>query len=82
MQIKTSSLHFVWAHIKSEKVNAYSIYFIVESEVTSSANPMLVFYIIFNEAFLLPKKVFSTDSILKQGIQMKINLRVRSERKV
>ena len=66
---------------KWKKINTYSIHFIIESELTNSASPMLVFYSIFNEA-LLPSEIFSPiDSMLKQVIQMKMNLRVLSKLK-
>ena len=55
----------------------YSIHFIVESGLTSSASPMLVFYSILNGA-ILPLEIFSIDSMLKQVIQMKVDLRVLS----
>ena len=67
--------------VKHKKINAFSVHFITESGLTRSASPMLVFYNIFNEA-ILPSVNFSPiDSMLKQVIQMKVNLRVLSKLK-
>ena len=78
MVLKTLLFDSYVSVLKCKNLMCIPIHFIVESKLTSSASPMVVFYSNFNEA-ILPSEIFLLlTQCLKQVIQMKIDLRVVS----